>query len=73
MPGLLIKKVPPKLQRRLKEMAARHHRSMTREALALLEEALEQVGAEREFPPVFKGRFRLTPKFLDEAKRQGRA
>jgi plasmid stability protein len=40
MSGLLIKDFPPELHRKLKEEAARHHRSMTRQALALLEEAL---------------------------------
>lgn len=40
MPGLLIKDFPPELHRRLKEEAARHHRSMTRQALVLLEQAL---------------------------------
>jgi plasmid stability protein len=40
MPGLLIKDFPPELHRRLKEEAVRYHRSMTRQALALLEQAL---------------------------------
>ncbi len=40
MPGLLIKDFPPELHRRLKQEAARYHRSMTRQALALLEQAL---------------------------------
>lgn len=40
MPGLLIKDFPPELHRRLKQEAARSHRSMTRQALALLEQAL---------------------------------
>ena len=40
MPGLLIKDFPSELHRRLKEEAARYHRSMTRQALALLEQAL---------------------------------
>ncbi len=40
MPGLLIKDFPPELHRKLKDEAARHHRSMTRQALALLEQAL---------------------------------
>jgi plasmid stability protein len=40
MSGLLIKDFPAELHRRLKEEAARHHRSMPRQALALLEEAL---------------------------------
>lgn len=40
MPALLIKDLPEELHRKLKEQAARHHRSMTREALMLLEQAL---------------------------------
>ena len=40
MPGLLIKNFPPELHRRLKEEAARHHRSITRQAPAVLEEGL---------------------------------
>ena len=40
MPGLLIKDLPPELHRRLKAEAAHHHRSMTRQALAMLEQAL---------------------------------
>ena len=40
MPGLLIKDLPPELHRRLQEEATRHHRSMTQQALALLDQAL---------------------------------
>lgn len=40
MPGLLIKDFPPELHQKLKEEAARNHRSMTRQALVLLEQAL---------------------------------
>jgi len=40
MAALLIKDFPPELHRKLKEEAERHHRSMTRQALALLERAL---------------------------------
>ena len=40
MSGLLIKDFPPELHRKLRDEAARHHRSMTRQALALLEQAL---------------------------------
>lgn len=40
MPSLLIKDFPPELHRRLRDEAARNHRSMTRQALALLEQAL---------------------------------
>jgi len=40
MPVLLIKDFPPELHRRLKQEAARHHRSIARQALVLLEQAL---------------------------------
>jgi plasmid stability protein len=40
MPGLLIKDFPPELHQKLKDEAARYHRSMTRQALVLLEQAL---------------------------------
>ena len=40
MAGLLIKDFPPDLHRKLKAEAAHYHRSMTRQALALLEQAL---------------------------------
>jgi plasmid stability protein len=40
VPGLLIKDFPLELHRRLRDEAARNHRSMTRQALALLEQAL---------------------------------
>lgn len=73
MPGFLIKKMPPKLHRKLKETAARNRRSMTQEALFLLENSLKPL-AENPVspPPPFKGRFPLTPEFIDAAKRKGR-
>ena len=40
MAALWIKQFPPKLHRRLKQLAAAHHRSMTQEVLVLLEESL---------------------------------
>ena len=40
MPGLLIKNVPPELHEALKRRAARNHRSLMKEALAVLEAAL---------------------------------
>ena len=40
MTGLLIKDFPPELHQKLKEAAARSHRSMIRQALVLLEQAL---------------------------------
>ena len=40
MPALLIKDLPNALHQRLKQEAEKHHRSMTKEALCLLEQGL---------------------------------
>ncbi len=72
MPGFVIKNLPPKLHRRLKEQAARNHRSMTREVLAVLERALNDGERLRDVPPPFKGSFPLTDKFIAQARREGR-
>jgi plasmid stability protein len=72
MPALVIKTFPVELHRRLKEDALRHHRSMTQQAIVILERGLHQV---RPIPDVkaYKGRFPLTNEFMDAAKREGRA
>lgn len=72
MPGLVIKDLPAKLHRKLKERAARHHRSMTKEVLAMLERALSEEERPQEVPPPFKGRFALTDELIDQARREGR-
>jgi hypothetical protein len=60
------------VHRLLKKQAARHHRSMTKEALALLEQGLGAHAPEAKVWPPFKGRFALTDRFLDKARREGR-
>ena len=72
MPGLVIKDLPEKLHRKLKAQATRHHRSMTKEVLAVLERALGEEDRTQEIPPPFKGRFALTDEFIDQARREGR-
>ena len=72
MPGFVIKELPDELHRKLKEQAARHHRSMTKEVLAVLEHALGKEAPAAKAPPPFRGRFALTGKFLDKARREGR-
>lgn len=72
MTGLAIKKFPSALHQRLKRRAARNHRSMTKEVIAVLERALGAETAASKAPPPFKGRFALTDRFLDKAKRAGR-
>lgn len=72
MSSLVIKDLPPELHSKLKEQARHHHRSMTKEAIALLEQALTQAPAVREVPPPYKGRFPLSDQFIDKAKGEGR-
>ena len=73
MAALVIKDLPPQLHRKLKERAARHHRSMTKEALAVIEQALGEEKALERPAPAFKGRIPLTDKLIRDAKREGRA
>jgi plasmid stability protein len=73
VPGLLIKNLPSELHRKLKEQAARNHRSMTKEALALLQRALEPRPEIRELLPPYQGRIRLTDRLFHQAKREGRS
>jgi hypothetical protein len=72
MAALVIRNLPEALHHQLKVQAARHHRSMTREAIALLEQALSQSRDVREIPPPYKGKIVLTTDFIDNAKREGR-
>lgn len=72
MPRFVIKELPETLHRKLKEQAARHHRSMTKEVLAVLGQALGAQAPQSETPAPFRGRFPLTDKFLDKARREGR-
>ena len=73
MPGLLIKDLPPHLHRKLKEQAARHHRSMTGEVLAVLERALDEGVSRERLPPPFKGRLPMTDQFIARGRDRGRA
>jgi hypothetical protein len=53
MSALLIKSIPPEIHQRLRLQAERHHRSMNREVLAILEERLEAPLA-MDLPPPIK-------------------
>ena len=44
MPALVLKSIPERLHHRLKQSAATHRRSMTQEAIILLENALNGEG-----------------------------
>lgn len=71
MPALVIKALPAEIHRRLKDDAAQHHRSMTQQAIVILEQALHRV---RPIPvfKAYKGKFPLTNEFINTAKREGR-
>lgn len=74
MPGLLIKEFPEALHYKLKARAARNKRSMTKEALYLLEMALieEEEERPRPMPAPVKGTILLTDKMINSAKQEGR-
>ena len=72
MPGIVIRDLPPALHERLRAEAQRHHRSMTKEVVTILEDALG-TGAEPTYPPPVKLAVPLTDEFLNKAKRWGRA
>lgn len=71
MPALVIKDLPAEIHRRLKDDAAQHHRSMTQQAIVILEQALHRVRTIPAFK-AYKGKFPLTNDFINTAKREGR-
>jgi plasmid stability protein len=72
MPGLLIKNLPDRLHKKLREEAKKNHRSMAQEALTLLENGLT-IPRKRKLPPLVRGKFLLTEEWINRAKREGRA
>ena len=71
MPSLILRNVPEEVHERLRARAERHHRSMTREAVAILEKELAASGPVRLPPPVVPLR-RLTTDEIDRAIDEGR-
>lgn len=71
MPGLLIKNVPAALHNKLKKDAERNHRSLTKHALALLEEAVSGHPKPR-LPTPYRGKTPLSQRMLSKALREGR-
>lgn len=73
MTALLIKNFPPELHQKLKERASKNRRSMTNEALVLLESILlDESETKAVLPKPFRGAFVLTDEWIDAAKREGR-
>lgn len=76
MPALLIRDLPDEVHERLKRRASRNHRSLTKEAVAILETALSQRRRRPTLAQVDRrrvdGNKPLTDRVLREAKRTGR-
>jgi plasmid stability protein len=70
MPTLVIRDISPEIHRRLKERAAQHHRSLTKEVATILEDSL--AASAGTLPPLMRGTFPVTQDWLDEARRTGR-
>ena len=74
MPGLLIKEFPEHLHKKLKMRATENHRSMMKEALYLLEVALEDDPMPKKtLPAPIQGNFLLTDAWIEQAKNEGRS
>ena len=71
MPGLLIKDIPREVHEWLKREAERNRRSMTQQAIVVLEERMRRFRPVK-FPPPIPTRTILTAEFIDRAKHEGR-
>ena len=70
MPSLVIKNLPAEIHRRLKAEALKNHRSMTKQAIEILDRGSFHPTPVRKVKP-FEGRFPLTDDFINFAKREG--
>lgn len=73
MASVLIKNLPDDLHQQLKLRAQRHHRSLNKEVIALIESALKGGSVVEELPEPVKLRKPLTQNMLDRARKEGRA
>jgi plasmid stability protein len=71
MSSLLIKNIPERLLKKLKEQAALNHRSINHQVVSILEKALGKPGPGK-LPPPVKAKIFITDKWLYQAKRWGR-
>jgi len=71
MPALLIKNIPHDLHEWLKHEAEKNRRSMTQQAIVVLEEGMRRFQPVK-FPPPARTRTVLTAEFIDRAKHEGR-
>jgi len=71
MPAVIIRDMPVALHQRLKLEAEHHHRSMNREAIAILEEALG-AGDLAPLPSPVKLKKPVDPQWIVKVIREGR-
>ena len=72
MASVLIKNLPDELHRELKQRAERHHRSLNKELIAIIETAVQRPDRTG-LPEPVQLRKPLTQQMLDEAREEGRA
>jgi plasmid stability protein len=70
MASILLKDIPPELHERLRQAAARDHRSLNKEVIALLETALQERSGD--LPPPISAEFPITQDWLEHAVSAGR-
>jgi hypothetical protein len=70
MPTLVIRDVSPEVHRLLKDRAAQHHRSLSKEVITILEDSVTP--SVQALPPLVKGTFPVIQDWLDQARRTGR-
>jgi hypothetical protein len=71
MSAVIVRDLPPVLHQRLKQEAVRHHRSMNREIIAILEKEL-QAPVRRDLPPPVKGQTPVDGRWIAQAIRDAR-
>jgi plasmid stability protein len=71
MPAFLVKDLPPVLHERLRQEATRHHRSMNREVIAILEKELA-VARPVELPTPVKPLVPVNGRWIADAIRKAR-
>jgi hypothetical protein len=72
MSDILIRNVPETMKQKLKTRAEKHHRSVSKEIYAILEESIIETYQVRETPKPYRGKFKVTDEFISDAKNAGR-
>ena len=67
------KKVPSALHNKIKNRAKKHHRSMNKEIINILETVLQNGEYTSEFPPPLSVSEPIDDAFINRAKRSGRS